>query len=157
MNRPMMTVTQMKRQTAALLDNRRSLVTELEASRRVTAELDRECETLRREARRLQEEVQRRKAAEHLRASACHEVEQVRRRLAAEQRNVQSLMRERNALTHRATAGSRELGLALERARELGERHREAVARRDLERERLDDALVAMVEVRTLLRSVAPA
>lgn len=144
------TVAEMKRQVAQLIESNRILVQDLNESRRDAARLGRQRDTLQDAVDRLRSAL--RAAGEH--AAGPHvELEAMRRRLAQELRDGEQMRREHALLLRDAAATRMQGGASEQTLRTLSAQLQTVTRERDMANEQLDEATAALDDVRVHLRT----
>ena len=124
----MITVAEMKSHVTQLIETNRALAHDLDTSRRIVAERDRE------------------------RHTAGGELAKMREQLASEQRAAQRMRRERKVLLHDAAAGKAQANRVQDQFRKLALRLRDLERERDALRGELDETSAAMDEILSCLQ-----
>jgi len=144
------TVAEMKRQVAQLIESNRVLVQDLNASRRDAARLGRQRDTLQDAVDRLRPAL---RTAEAHAGGPLEELEAMRHRLAQELRDGEQMRRE-HALLLRDAAATRMQGGASEQTLHALHAQLQNVAReRDIANEQLEEATAALDDVRVHLQT----
>lgn len=147
----MTTVTEIAQHVSTLVETNRALVDDLDITRRIVAEISRERDALREQVERLQANAPGPRLVQGRDGSPL-EVEEIRRQLADQMQQVHVLRRERDTLLRDAEAANARLRSTEDRASALSIELEEVARDRDDILVQLDQASVAMDEIREYLQ-----
>jgi chromosome segregation ATPase len=143
-----------KRHIAQLAETNRALVDDLDASRRIAAELGRERDALQLHVGRLQEELERQRYT--VATEQRGEGERARQELARERQEAEALRHEREALQRDAETAELRSRLLEDRLQQLTAELLAAEDERDELRAQLQDSTGTMDEILRCLEQVTP-
>jgi chromosome segregation ATPase len=147
-------LTEIKRHIAQLAETNRALVDDLDASRRIAAELGRERDALQAHVSRLQEELERQRHT--VVTEQRGQDERARQELARGRQEADDLRREREALQRDAESAESRAQLLEQRLEQLTAELLVAEDERDELRAQLQDSTGTMDEILSCLEQVTP-